>query len=183
MKDIITRCQELYTLKSLVRFNTHQRIKDENVLEHTSMVSLISLLLSKKFKNVDESKLLKMSLIHDLSEIKLGEFPFGVKASFSNIKEALKLSEHIIMKQSFSEFYEIFNEYEIQESLESKLVKLSDIVSVLLYTSNEVNLGNRYMKKLLSESIHRFKLQCSRVGIETNEDDLNSLYRGEKNDK
>ena len=138
----------IYRLKSLIRFNTSSRLKDESVAEHSFFVAIYSLLIAtevSKFSTISIEKVLTMALIHDVPEINLSDIPHDVKKRLNvyDILERLELESF-----SSTKFRDIFKELSEKKSLESQIVHYADILSVKVYTLSEISLGNTTLKKI-----------------------------------
>lgn len=143
---------KVYNLKNLVRYNNKFRIKDESVAEHTAIVALNVLLLRQEYE-FDLEKALVMALIHDIPEIFLTDVTHDVKKNYPELAKLLKEKEIEVMKEHFPHLLNAFIEVEQQQTLESLMVLLADINSVVLYSSTEIRLGNSgYMMEVLESS-------------------------------
>lgn len=144
--------KDIYLLKNLIRYNNKFRIKDESVAEHTSIVALNVLLLHHEY-SFNLERALIMALIHDIPEVFITDITHDVKQKYPDLAEILKDKEFLVMKEYFSEYYDIFVEFENSNTLEALIVKLADINSVTLYAENEIKLGNiDYMEDVIKES-------------------------------
>lgn len=100
-----------------------------NVTEHIFRVVWLSLVIARYEKPVDTGKLIKMALVHDLSESR------GVDVHYVSRLYAKRLDEAAItdMFQGTSlceEFLALSKEYEDRVSLEAKIVKDADNLDV-----------------------------------------------------
>ncbi len=116
----------------------------ETVAEHIFEVSSIALMLSQRLISsdiqIDVSKVLSMSIIHDWAEAITGDIPKSLSKYFpSNIKENIEmmiLSD--MLKDEADELRKVFSEYLERTSIEARIVKLADYLSTILQ-------GHRYM--------------------------------------
>jgi len=154
--EIMLNARKFYKLKNLIRYNNSMRIKDESVLEHTAMVSLVVLDLFRIYK-FDRLKALKMALVHDLPECETSDIPFNVKARFPKIKDAVNDAELDVCSDfswNISGILSLLDE----DCVESTILKLADVINCEVYAANEVSLGNSTMKKILQESRERISI-------------------------
>ncbi len=103
----------------------------QNCAEHTFKVAWIATVLAKHEKDVDMEKLLRIALVHDISESRCGDVHY---LSRQYVKRDEKLAmEDIFSGTSFgNEMKELIEEYEKRDSLESKIVKDADNLDVHL---------------------------------------------------
>ena len=153
---IINLSKDLYTMKHMARFNNTPKLMTESVAEHSYYVAMVSRLLYDKLKdvvNIDLGKLLDMALCHDVSEIELSDIPHNVKMKYPRVKKALDKCEDEAFKRVLSsDRFQIDND---EYSVESIVVELADIISVDIYASLEIALGNSYFIKIHQETIRR----------------------------
>lgn len=155
IEEILVNARKMYKLKNLIRYNNIQKIKDENVLEHTAMVSLIVMDLANIYK-FDSNKAIRLALVHDLCEIHLSDIPYTVKQKFPEIKKAIKKEELSVLSEFSAEINDLLLESSLDNSIETKIVKFADIISCEIYANTEVQLGNvGYMKGVLDNSTKR----------------------------
>jgi putative hydrolase of HD superfamily len=113
----------------------------ESVAAHSFGVSVTAMVLADRLRAegiaVDTEKVLRISLIHDWAETRVGDMPrtatefFGAdirkraeKAAFKQIVEGVELPEAIYQK--------LHDDYEERRSLEAKLVKAADVIDLLV---------------------------------------------------
>lgn len=132
-KDLINLLLEVGTLKKVLRTGwVLKGVKNaESVADHSWRVAVIASLLAKQL-NLNQEKLVKMALIHDLGEALIGDIKWesGAKVIGSQ-KEKHADEEKAIKKMfsdnpSFQEYVELWEEFEAQESKEAKAVKQID---------------------------------------------------------
>jgi putative hydrolases of HD superfamily len=107
----------------------------ESVADHSWHLALLALLIHPYLDNrVDILKALKMALIHDLVEARIGDVPYGHYAKNLKKKNEKKLKERKEMEKIKkmvggklgTEIYKIWHEFEKENSNEAKLVKALD---------------------------------------------------------
>lgn len=147
IRVIIKFLDEVYSLKTLVRYNNTPRIVNESNAEHMYFVSIIVHKLNE-FYNFDENIAIKMALFHDIPEIHLSDVPHNTKEKFPDIGNAVsnnQVQASDMIDPTMTPFVEL---YEKQQTVESKIVRLADYLSVLQYTKYEADLGNIHMKRI-----------------------------------
>lgn len=113
----------------------------ESVAAHSFGVSVTAMMLADKIKNrgldLDIERVLKMALLHDWAETRVGDMPrtatsyFGADVrkraettAFNDIVGTLGAAE--------SEYKNLYQDYEQRDSLEARLVKAADIIDLLI---------------------------------------------------
>jgi 5'-deoxynucleotidase YfbR-like HD superfamily hydrolase len=113
----------------------------ESVAAHSFGVTVAAMLMADKIKarglEIDIERVLKMALIHDWAETRVGDMPrtamkyFGADArtkaetaAFADIVANLGVVE--------SEYQSLHQDYEQRDSLEARLVKAADVIDLLI---------------------------------------------------
>ncbi|MFN0086884.1 MAG: HD domain-containing protein [Blastocatellia bacterium] len=142
-KELLNFLTELMRLKSVPRIGWLLRgVRDvESVASHTYGVAVIAMLLADRARErgmkVDVERVLRMALMHDLTEARTGDLPSTIKKYFG--KKNVKDADDMIAGEMFAalgplgeSYRELWLEYEHRECLESKLVKAADKFDLLL---------------------------------------------------
>lgn len=134
----------------------------ENVAEHSFLSAIVGWVLAQMAK-ADENKVIKMCLIHDLAEVRGGEFNLINKFYHAPLPEE-KIIKEIINDYKLEDFLieEIFNEFNEEKTLESQLAKDADIISQMLLEKENLDMGNQKAKKWLDTSLKRLKTKEGR---------------------
>jgi putative hydrolase of HD superfamily len=134
---------ELQRLKGLERTGWLLRgmpCGTESVAAHSFGVSITAMLLADELAGkdvaIDTCRLLRIALVHDWAEARIGDMPrtattyFGTKerkraeeAAFSDIVDGMSRGDR---------YRELFVEYEERQTLEARLVKAADIIDLLV---------------------------------------------------
>lgn len=101
----------------------------ENLSEHTLRVAWIAMTIAKHEGDVDLGKIVKMALMHDLSESR-GVDVHYVSRQFTDRHEKESLLDMITDTALRDEIFEICEEYEERKSIEAKIVKDADNLDV-----------------------------------------------------
>ena len=112
----------------------------ESVAAHSFGVSVAAMLLADELLAhgvaVNVEKLLRIALLHDWSEARVGDMPrtatsyFGSKARKQ--AETAAFSDLIEAAASKAEYANLYADYEERNSLEARLVKAADIIDLLV---------------------------------------------------
>jgi len=155
-------------LDMIVRFAAHARIKDESVAEHsfhTALYAMIIADLEKQFGNkVNEERLLKTALIHDIEECLTGDIIYNFKHTHPSLTKQIKkisskflegLMKNLPDKMS-KEYIELWKNAKSND-LEGKIIEAADKLEGLIYSLNELSLGNKAFKPVIDVYIKRLK--------------------------
>jgi len=143
MSTLGTTLIELQRLKRLDRTGWTLRglpNGTESVAAHSFGVATTAMLLADELRDggveVDCEKVLRIALLHDWAEVRVGDMPRTASAYFGS--EARKQAEmtafaDIVGPLSTQNFYrELHKDYENRDSLEARLVKASDVIDLLV---------------------------------------------------
>ena len=140
---IISFLAELMRLKAVPRMGWLLRgVRDvESVADHSFGVAFTAMLLSdlaqRQGLEPNVEKILRMALLHDLTEARTGDLPNTVKRYFD--KGTLHAADERAADEMLSalgaigeEYLLLWQEYEQRESLEARIVKAADKLDLLL---------------------------------------------------
>jgi len=113
----------------------------ESVAAHSFGVSVTAMLLADEIKSrgldVDIERVLKMALLHDWAETRVGDMPktatnyFGADAR--KRAETAALADIVsTLGAAESQYKGLYHDYEQRHSLEARLVKAADIIDLLI---------------------------------------------------
>lgn len=119
-------------------------IKDpESVADHTYSMSVLAMVLSD-LNELDTEKILKISLIHDLAESLTGDITPDKISKEEKIKLENKAMEkifHQLPEPLSGQYLSLWNEYQENNSLESKFVhdidKLEMVIQAKIYSKEK----------------------------------------------
>ncbi len=113
----------------------------ETVAAHTFEVMLISMYLADGLRgecaDIDVEKVMKMSLLHDVPEVMVGDVVKLVKARAPELFTKIELE--VAQQLNLSKYVDLLEELSRGHTLEARIVKLSDILATYLQ-------GIRYLK-------------------------------------
>ena len=139
----ITLLSELIRLKSLPRTGWLLRgVREvESIADHSFGVAWVAMLLTDRAiasgMEVNVEKVLRMALLHDLTEARTGDLPSTIKPYFA--ADTLKKADEQAAQEMLDPLAEIGqqylalrHEYEERLSLEARIVKAADKLDLLL---------------------------------------------------
>lgn len=101
----------------------------ENLSEHLLRVVWISLVLARYEGVTDTAKIMKMAIVHDLSESRSVDSHY-VSRQYVDRHEHAAITDTLAGTAVAEEFQAIWEEYERRDSIESKIVKDADSLDV-----------------------------------------------------
>lgn len=99
-------------------------VKMENLSEHMFRVIWIAMIIAKNEKVGDINKIMKMALVHDISESRTGDAHYVANQYTKRDEEGAV--KDMLEETSLKEFQELWTEFENRESIEAKIVKDAD---------------------------------------------------------
>jgi putative hydrolase of HD superfamily len=151
-------------LDEIVRFSAQTRIKDESVSAHSFHVALYAMILAdleeKIFSNkVNQEKILKIALLHDLEECLTGDvihsFKYENKSLNQKIQEiGQKFFENLMKnlpKEIAKDYLNFWRKSREKKGFEEKIVEAADKLEGLIYSLNELSLGNKGFKPIVEK--------------------------------
>jgi len=153
--DIIDYSKDIDKLRFLTRYQNCPRVINENVAAHSFFVAAFILKL-KDFYEFDLEKALKTALIHDMPEAFISDVPHSIKVRNKDLADALEKIEHTVLEEHLSPeaacLVDAMNEGTNAEGL---ACQLADILSVVLYAHDEIEVGNSKFKLIASKALIR----------------------------
>lgn len=160
------------TISSIRRLNHIKRcslfpvLHPTSVAEHSFNVSVLTLFLIEEMRNkgmeIDELKVLRKALLHDVNEVITGDVTFYVKKHGetnthinSFIKSSLNGEQNDVHDAGFfPEWLKFEILSECDGSLEYYIVKMADLTELAYYCVDEINLGNNHLRAMLANAIN-----------------------------
>ncbi|MEM8533474.1 MAG: HD domain-containing protein [Chloroflexota bacterium] len=152
-QHLLTLYQHLLTLKSLPRSGWLQRgvANAESIAGHSFGVAILALLIGETMPHLDQLKLLKIALLHDLAEVHLTDLPTSAKrfigAATKHTAEQQALTNLLEQFPYQDEYVAIWSEYSEGSSVEARLVKAIDRLEVLAQAFAYERAGNRNLSE------------------------------------
>ena len=145
MKELIETLIEVERLKRLDRTGWTLRglpNGTESVAAHSFGVGVTAMLLADellaKGLALDVERVLRLALIHDWAEVRLGDLPKTAKRYLgkenSSAAEQLAFADVVSTAKEAALYEQLHHEYEQRSSIESRVVKLADVVDLLVET-------------------------------------------------
>jgi putative hydrolase of HD superfamily len=126
---------EINKLKLVLRNTMTTSDRNESTGEHSWSVSMIAIILmdelKKEFAALDELKIIKLCLIHDIVEIYAGDImAFDIEARKNKEHDEINALKKIMsLCPSFgSELHDLWFEFEKRETIEAKIAKAADAI-------------------------------------------------------
>lgn len=150
-------------MSDVIRYSGTKVLNKENLAEHTYYVSIIAdgiaEDLEKRFAlEIDRYKVLKYAMYHDIEEIFTGDIVSPVKYKSEILRKQFEEVGVMMLEEQLKTHFEnnthisdmilqAHNNYETGKAdvLESKIVKLADILQAIGYTISEKNLWNTHL--------------------------------------
>ncbi len=140
--------------------------RKESVAEHCWRMSLFVMLFSSYLdKKIDLEKVLKMAIIHDIAEILTGDVPYffhewnkkNKKKKQSQEQTAMNQISKMLPKKLGKELYNLWLEYEKNNSYEAKFVKAVDKMEAQIqHNQIDIKHWNAYDIKFASKWLNRY---------------------------
>jgi len=140
---VIKLLTELMRLKAVPRLGWLLRgVRDvESVAAHSFGVAFIAMLIADRARQrgmrVDVERLLRLALLHDLTEARTGDLPSTIKSYYE--PAALKAADERVAVEMLADlgplgeqYLELWRDYEHRASLEARIVKAADKLDLLL---------------------------------------------------
>ena len=118
----------------------------ESVADHSWRVAILALILAPQLK-VDQLKLVKMALIHDLGEALIGDIKWEKGKRVIGSQEEKHKDERKAIKKmfadnpSFKEYIDSWEEFVGQKTIEAKIVKQLDKLEMVIQALEYENSG------------------------------------------
>ena len=140
---------EIGTLRNMRRMQS-QILPESNdtIASHSFEVALIGMILARN-ENVDENKVIKMCLFHDLAEARIGDANF-IHKFYVKADEEKALRDQVADTPIAAEVLEIIEEFEARETKEAVIAKDADLLDQILVQSATIK--NQEDKELWNEN-------------------------------
>ena len=147
----------------------------ENIAEHSFYTTIIAWIMAV-IEKADEDKVIKMSLTHDLAEVRGGEKNL-INKFYTTPNNEQKIIEEVSQNYDLKDFSlaELFKEFNEVKTLEAKIVKDADVLAQMLLEKECLDLGNESAAEWLHFSQMRLKTKIAKglgkrlIEVESNE--------------
>jgi putative hydrolase of HD superfamily len=134
---------------------------NESVAEHILRTIFIGYTLCKLEKDIDESRVIKICLFHDLPEARTGDMNY-VNKKYVDVdeKKAIKeLAETLSFGNEIESALAEFNEKKTRESL---IAHDADQLSLILQLKEYGDLGNKYSREWIEFAVKRLSTEAAK---------------------
>ncbi len=102
---------------------------EEDLADHHFRVFWIAMVIAAHEGSVDTGKIAKLALLHDIAESRTGDVDYLAR-QYVQRNEELAIQDILAGSSLEKEFYQLWQEYETRETIESKIVKDADMLDV-----------------------------------------------------
>jgi putative hydrolase of HD superfamily len=124
----------------------HLGLDCASVLEHTLRVAWLALIIARREGRGDEGRILRLALIHDLSETRTSDLSY-VQKVYAQADDQAAVDDSL-KGTSLADYAGLFKEYETRDSIEAKIVKDADNLDIDLELKELEEKGSRLPAKL-----------------------------------
>jgi len=167
MRDIVNFLFEVGMLKKTPRTGFQFLGSGcESVAEHVLRTMFIGYTLCKLRGDVDELKVLRMCLVHDLPEARTGDMNYVYKkyVTVDENKAVRELTEELLFGDEIKAFIDEFNEKKTEESL---IAHDADQLSLIFQLKECEDLGNKYSREWIAFAVKRLLTDTAREMADT----------------
>jgi putative hydrolase of HD superfamily len=133
---------------------------NESVAEHTCRTVYIAFALAGMVDGIDENRLLKMCLFHDLVETRTGDLNYVNKKYVQS--DEMKAMSDICRQLPFGrEMESLFREFDEGKTMEAQLANDADQLELILLLRECQDLGNKYSADWIPIAIKRLKTDAA----------------------
>lgn len=152
-------------LAQVKRYHATPLHQNETVAEHSFYVAMIAraicAVLEEKGIKVKTQEVLEKALIHDIEEMFSGDIIQPFKYSDSTLKSLIDKLNIKSVEKAFeglppslaAHFKKLWKDYHAEVTIEDKIVKISDRLSLIAYCLEQIRLGNRFMIEILANGM------------------------------
>lgn len=130
----------------------------ESVAEHVLRTIFIGYALCKLNQSLDELRVLKMCILHDLPEARTGDMNY-VNKKYVEVDEAKavkELTEGLFFGDDIRQTIDEFNE---KETMESRIAHDADQIALILQLKEYSDLGNKYSDEWIKYALQRLSTE------------------------
>lgn len=156
----------------MVRYNPWPKHTTETVAAHSYYTAMFTLMLCEELKvsSLIKATAIKIALLHDTPEMVSNDITYDAKKAIPALDKPLEEFEHSFIKSNFGDkvYEQMFDSYLEDDKVARAIVKAADVLSVIQYCDQEVQLGNKSFEPLLVDAIDRFnneKSKLERLGL------------------
>ncbi len=134
---------------------------EESIAAHSFGVVFCAWLLASLCPEVKEEKVIKMAILHDLAEARIGDLN-SVNKLYDTADERAAFKDALSGLPFEEEALELLEEYFAQETLEAQLAHDADQLDLMIMLKEQKDLGNPYAPRWLAYAKKRLKTEIGR---------------------
>lgn len=126
----------------------------ESVSEHILRTVFVGYVLCKMDATLDETKILKMCILHDLPEARTGDMNY-VNKKYVNVDEEKAVKELTTSLFFGHDIKAVIEEFNRRETNESLIARDADQIALILQLKECSDLGNKYADEWIGFALQR----------------------------
>lgn len=135
---------------------------EQSVAEHVNRACYIGYSLAMMDGSADVSKVLKMCLLHDISETRISDLNH-IHQKYVERKEHNAVKDITDSVPFGKDMFEVLEEYEKRKSKESQIAKDADILEWIISLKEELDTGNTRARVWATSAIKRLKTNYAKM--------------------
>ena len=154
----------------------------ESVAEHILRTIFIGYTLCKLESGVDEARVLKLCLVHDLPEARTGDMNY-VNKKYVTVDERKAVEELAATLPFGDEIRNAIDEFNEKKTKESLLARDADQLALILQLKEYGDLGNKYSREWIAFAVKRLCTDSAKkLAVEITETDSSEWWFQDKGD-
>ncbi len=133
----------------------------ESVSEHTLRTVFVGYALCINDKSLDELRVLKMCVFHDLPEARTGDMNY-VNKKYVDVDEKKAVREMTEGLPFGNDIQLLIDEFNLQETKEALIARDSDQIALILQLKECGDLGNKYAEEWISFAMQRLNTEAGK---------------------
>ena len=139
---------------------------NESVADHTLKTIFTGYTLCKLEDGVDELRVLKMCLVHDLPEARTGDMNYVYK-KYVTVDEEKAVSDLTETLSFGDEIKSVIEEFNGKKTRESLIAHDADQLSLIFQLKEHEDLGNKYSKEWIAFAVRRLHTDTAKKMADT----------------
>lgn len=160
---------KIQTMSNMIRYNNAVHIHNENVAEHSFYVSVYAMCLCDELEihGTFRQVIIEKAITHDIHEIEISDIPHNVKKNIPGMIEFCNAYEQGYENARFPSLRRKFRELgEEGRKICQTIVTLADVISVLQYCEQEIQIGNtKRFEEIVNNTIPRVNEQLENLSM------------------
>ncbi|PKN96228.1 MAG: phosphohydrolase [Chloroflexi bacterium HGW-Chloroflexi-5] len=132
----------------------------ESVAEHVLRTGYTGYALCKLNPSLNELRVLKMCVLHDLPEARTGDMNY-VNKKYVQVDEAKAVRELTESLSFGDDIRQAIDEFNAKETMESRIARDADQIALILQLKEYGDLGNKYSEEWIQYALQRL---CTEEG-------------------